>query len=84
MVKTKCKVVGDTLVCGSARHGAGIKKKGVYRLHKGEIVVKKPKGKKGCKCGCKHHKQAKYNYMELWYGRRRTAMYGIQLQLLSR
>lgn len=56
MVKTKCKVVGDTLVCGSARHGAGIKKKGVYRLHKGEIVVKKPKGKKGCKCGGKHHK----------------------------
>lgn len=56
MVKTKCKVVGDTLVCGSARHGAGIKKKGVYRLHKGEIVMKAPcKQRKGKKCNC-HNK----------------------------
>ena len=57
MVKTKCKPVGDTLVCGSARHGAGIKKKGVYRLHKGEVVVKTnpTKRRKGHKCKC-HHK----------------------------
>jgi hypothetical protein len=39
MGQSKCKVVGDTLVCGSARSGAGIKKKGIYRLHAGEIVV---------------------------------------------
>jgi hypothetical protein len=58
MVKSKCKVVGDTLVCGSARSGAGIKKKGIYRLHAGEIVVdgKNPKiGRKKTSCKCKKH-----------------------------
>jgi hypothetical protein len=58
MGQSKCKVVGDTLVCGSARSGAGIKKKGIYRLHAGEIVVngKGPKmGKKKKACKCKKH-----------------------------
>ena len=43
MGKSKCKLVGKDVVCGGARSGAGITKKGVYRLHKGEKVLPKSK-----------------------------------------
>jgi hypothetical protein len=41
MGKSKCRLVGKDVVCGGARSGAGISKKGVYRLHKGEKVLSK-------------------------------------------
>ena len=51
MGKSKCRLVGKGVVCGGARSGAGITKKGVYRLHKGEKVLSKGKVDKMLKTG---------------------------------
>ena len=42
--KANCRVTPHGKICGAA-HGAGIKKAGVVRLHKGEIVLPKSKVK---------------------------------------
>jgi hypothetical protein len=50
------------MVCGMARSGAGIRKSGIYRLHKGEKVFSKAKVNsyqkkcKKCSANHKHHK----------------------------
>lgn len=64
MGKSKCRRVGKDVVCGGARHGAGIRKKGVYRLHKGEKVLSGAQvgklmksGTAGCCKNCMKHKK---------------------------
>ena len=51
MAKAKCTVTPHGKVCSSAAHGAGIKRAGAVKLHKGEIVLGKSqvKGMLGAK-----------------------------------
>jgi len=57
-----CSVRNGRMVCGMARSGAGIRKSGIYRLHKGEKVFSKAKVNsyqkkcKKCSANHKHHK----------------------------
>ena len=63
MGKSTCRKVGEDVVCGGARSGAGIPKKGLYRLHKGEKVLTPAQVKKRMKAptagGCRHCMAAK-------------------------